>query len=100
MSKRMSITATDIKLHPSWLSILKDEFELPYMKALKEFLLSEKQKGKVIFPSSKFIFNAFNSTPFNSVKVVYWDKILIMAPIKRMVFASRYNRIFDSLLLY
>jgi uracil-DNA glycosylase len=40
------------------------------MKQLKAFLLSEKQQGKVIYPPSKNIFNAFNSTPLDQVKVV------------------------------
>ena len=61
---------TEIKLHPSWLSAFEDEFEQPYMQALKQFLAAEKQQGKIIFPPGKLIFNAFNSTPFDSVKVV------------------------------
>ncbi len=40
------------------------------MKHLKAFLLTEKQQGKVIYPASKNIFNAFNSTPLDQVKVV------------------------------
>jgi len=59
-----------IDLHPSWLAHLAPEFELPYMQHLKQFLLMEKQAGKVIYPESKFIFNAFNSTPLDQVKVV------------------------------
>ncbi len=59
-----------IDLHPSWLAHLAPEFELPYMKHLKQFLLEQKQAGKVIYPESKNIFNAFNSTPLDQVKVV------------------------------
>jgi uracil-DNA glycosylase len=59
-----------IDLHPSWLAHLEPEFELPYMKQLKQFLLQQKQSGKVIYPESKYIFNAFNSTPLDQVKVV------------------------------
>ena len=59
-----------IDLHPSWLAHLAPEFELPYMQQLKQFLLAEKQAGKVIYPESKNIFNAFNSTPLDQVKVV------------------------------
>ncbi len=61
---------TEIKLEPSWLALLKDEFEKPYMQALKQFLVAEKQQGKVIYPDSDLIFNALNSTPFEAVKVV------------------------------
>lgn len=66
----MSETTKKIDLHPSWLNHLIHEFEQPYMKQLKAFLLAEKQQGKVIYPASKNIFNAFNSTPLDQVKVV------------------------------
>ncbi len=59
-----------IDLHPSWLAHLAADFELPYMKQLKQFLLEQKKAGKVIFPESKNIFNAFNSTPLDNVKIV------------------------------
>ncbi len=70
MDKDVVEIKTDIKLIPSWLAVLKDEFEQPYMQSLKQFLLSEKQQGKVIYPTSDLIFNALNTTPFDSVKVV------------------------------
>lgn len=60
----------DIKLSDSWSKHLKDEFDLPYMKSLMEFLFSEEKKGKVIYPPAENIFNALNSTPFENVKVV------------------------------
>ncbi len=59
-----------IDLEPSWLNHLEPEFQQPYMQQLKQFLLNEKQQGKVIYPPSKNIFNAFNSTPLDRVKVV------------------------------
>lgn len=57
-------------LEPGWLKVLGDELEQPYMKALKSFLLEEKQKGFIIYPKNGDIFNAFNHTPFDKVKVV------------------------------
>jgi uracil-DNA glycosylase len=66
----MSDASKTIDLHSSWLAHLATEFELPYMKHLKAFLLAEKRQGKVIYPASKNIFNAFNSTPLDQVKVV------------------------------
>lgn len=66
----MSAVTKKIDLHPSWLMHLSSEFEQPYMQQLKAFLLAEKQQGKVIYPASKNIFNAFNSTPLDQVKVV------------------------------
>lgn len=66
----MANARKSIDLHPSWLTYLGAQFELPYMKHLKQFLLEQKQAGKVIYPASKNIFNAFNSTPLPQVKVV------------------------------
>ena len=66
----MTASKKPIDLHPSWLAHLAPEFELPYMQQLKQFLLLQKQAGKIIYPESKNIFNAFNSTPLDQVKVV------------------------------
>lgn len=57
-------------LEPSWLKVLEGEFEKPYMKSLKSFLLEEKQQGFAVYPKNADIFNAFNHTPFDQVKVV------------------------------
>ena len=58
------------QLHPSWLAVIGDELEKPYMQTLRDFLKHEKAAGKVIFPPSPLIFNAFNHTPFEQVRVV------------------------------
>ncbi len=58
------------KLHPSWLAVLDEEFNKPYMQQLRQFLQSEKEQGKVIYPPGSLWFNAFDSTPFDQVKVV------------------------------
>lgn len=59
-----------IQLDDSWLAPLAGEFEAPYMVALREFLVAEKSAGKTIYPPGAEIFNALNSTPLDSVKVV------------------------------
>lgn len=59
----------DVKIEESWKSQLKDEFEKPYFKVLTHFVKDE-YNSKTIYPPSKLIFNAFNITPFNEVKVV------------------------------
>lgn len=59
-----------VKLHPSWLAAVGDEFEKPYMQQLKDFLIEEKAAGKNILPNSALWFNALNSTPFEAVSVV------------------------------
>lgn len=58
------------QLHPSWQAIIGDEFDKPYMQGLREFLKQEKLSGKIIYPPSPLIFNAFNHTPFEQVRVV------------------------------
>ena len=58
------------QLHPSWQAVIGDELEKPYMQALRHFLKEEKAAGKVIYPPSPLIFNAFNHTPFDQVRVV------------------------------
>lgn len=58
------------QLHPSWQAVIGDELEKPYMQSLRAFLLQEKAAGKTIFPPSPLIFNAFNHTPFDQVRVV------------------------------
>ncbi|TQV84039.1 uracil-DNA glycosylase [Exilibacterium tricleocarpae] len=66
----MTDNGAAIQLHPSWLERLGDQFEQPYMQTLKQFLVAEKQQGKIIYPPGSLIFNALNSTPFDRVKVV------------------------------
>ncbi|UCH15841.1 MAG: uracil-DNA glycosylase [Bacteroidales bacterium] len=57
------------EIEDSWSKILKDEFNSQYFIELKEFLVEEKRKFN-IYPPGKLIFNAFNRTPFEKVKVV------------------------------
>jgi uracil-DNA glycosylase len=59
-----------IKIESSWKSLLTNEFKQDYFNRIKQFIVGEKAKGKEVFPPGKLIFNAFNLTPFNSVKVV------------------------------
>lgn len=60
----------NIDIHPSWKNALKEEFGKSYMDELRTFLKKELQSKKTIFPKPKDIFTAFNTTPFDSVKVV------------------------------
>src|ERR1700755_3302336 len=64
------MTSKNVQLPPDWMDIIGVEFEQPYMKALKAFLQSEKQAGRMVYPKGAEIFNAFNTTPFDKVKVV------------------------------
>ena len=66
----LSSEAQNPALHSSWMNVLSVEFQQDYFKNLMEFITSEKNKGKLIFPSSADIYNAFNLTPLSKVKVV------------------------------
>ena len=58
------------QIEKSWKEALKEEFNTPYVKELKKKLAEEMKQGIVLYPSGKNIFNAFNLTPFDKVKVV------------------------------
>ncbi len=62
-----------VKIEPqieeSWKELLYEEFNSDYFTELKKFLVTEKSKYK-IYPPGNLIFNAFNLTPFEKVKVV------------------------------
>ncbi len=60
----------DVKLHPSWLEPLREEFASPYMAALRQFLVAEKAAGKRIFPAGSEWFRALDLTPLEQVRVV------------------------------
>lgn len=59
----------DVKIEDSWKEQLKDEFEKDYFVKLTEFV-REEYRTKKTFPPAKLIFNAFEHTPFDKVKVV------------------------------
>ncbi|MFT3680724.1 MAG: uracil-DNA glycosylase [Ferruginibacter sp.] len=60
----------DVKMEATWKEHLKGEFTKAYFLELVTFLKTEKQAGKTIYPPGPLIFNAFNQTPFDKVKVV------------------------------
>ena len=59
-----------IQIHQSWLEHLEGEFQKEYMITLKKKLLDLKNEKIIFYPKGNQIFNAFNLTPFNRVKVV------------------------------
>lgn len=60
----------DVKIDEAWKKILKEEFDKPYFENIVLHLKTERSQGKVIYPSGSLIFNAFNTTSFDKVKVV------------------------------
>ncbi len=59
-----------IKIHESWKTVLDGEFKQEYFSEIRQHILKDKQAGKTIYPPGPEIFNAFDSTPFEAVKVV------------------------------
>ena len=59
----------DVKIEESWKRVLGPEFEKKYFVDLTDFVRTAYRAGKC-FPPAKLIFNAFNRTPFDKVKVV------------------------------
>ena len=59
----------DVRIDESWKTVLKQEFESPYFAKLVQFVRDAYAHG-VVYPPGRFIFEAFNRTPFDKVKVV------------------------------
>lgn len=60
----------DVKIESSWKEVLHKEFTKAYFEQIVAFLKIERTQGKTIYPPGSLIFNAFDKTPFNNVKVV------------------------------
>lgn len=59
-----------VDIDRSWYQVLENEFQKPYFQHIKTFLKNAKAAKKIVYPPGPLIFNAFNSTPFDQVKVV------------------------------
>ena len=59
----------NVKIEESWKQVLADEFSSLYFKNLAAFVKTAYANG-VVYPPGKYIFEAFNRTPFDKVKVV------------------------------
>jgi len=60
----------DIKIEESWKQVLTDEFSKDYFIKVTEYIKNEIKSKKTIYPKGSQIFNAFDQTPFDEVKVV------------------------------
>jgi uracil-DNA glycosylase len=59
----------NVNIEESWKQVLADEFSSLYFKNLAAFVRTAYARG-VVYPPGKYIFEAFNRTPFHKVKVV------------------------------
>jgi uracil-DNA glycosylase len=60
----------EVKIEASWKKALSPLFERPYFTQITAHLKTEKALNRTIYPKGSLIFNAFNQTPFDQVKVV------------------------------
>lgn len=60
----------EVIIQEQWKELLKEEFSKDYFIKLVDYIKQEKNKGYTIYPKGKLIFNAFELTPFDKVKVV------------------------------
>jgi len=58
-----------VQLEESWQAVLAGEFDTEYWEKLTQFVRSE-YKSATVYPPPQFVFNAFDSCPFDRVKVV------------------------------
>lgn len=60
----------NVKLEPSWLQLLQDQFDQPYFIQIKNFLLQERAAKNVIYPPGGKIFAAMDLCSVSNTKVV------------------------------
>lgn len=58
-----------VQIHPSWEKVLDSEFKSPYFQNLIAFVKEDYEKT-TCYPPANLIFKAFDSCPFDEVKVV------------------------------
>ena len=59
----------NVQIEPTWKAHLEQEFSKPYFEQLTKAVRQEYTAG-TCYPPGRLIFNAFNLTPFDKVKVV------------------------------
>ena len=59
----------NVRIDPSWQQRLQSEFDKPYFEALTSFVRHE-YATKTVYPPGRQIFAAFDTCPFDRVKVV------------------------------
>lgn len=63
------MTEVHPKIEEGWKNVLANDFNAEYFSELKNFLVTERQQH-TIYPPGGSIFNAFNQTPFEKVRVI------------------------------
>jgi uracil-DNA glycosylase len=59
-----------VNIESSWYEVLKEEFEQPYFERIVQIIKADLAAGRTIYPNGRLIFNAFEQTPFDKLRVV------------------------------
>lgn len=60
----------DVRIEESWKSLLREEWGKLYFSEIRAKVKESKANGANVYPKGSLIFNAFDSTPVDRVKVV------------------------------
>ncbi len=89
---------------PSWSKNLQDLFHTDNFQHIEQYLNNQWSNGKITYPPNDLIFEAFNKTPFDKVKVVllgqdpYHDDGQVQRKIvfkKKKFFFNDFSRLMD-----
>ena len=70
LTEQEQLKLNQVRLEDGWKSSLTEFLLSQRMDDLRDFLKSEIQADKVVYPPSSLIFNALNTTPLHNVKAV------------------------------
>ena len=70
MTSEITINPNDVQIENGWKTALYDEFGKPYFVRIKQILMDAKEAHIPVYPPGGLIFNAFNRTPYDKVRVV------------------------------
>ena len=60
----------DVKISLGWKELLKDEFKKEYFLRIVDLLKTERESNQKIYPPGPLIFNAFNTSELQKIKVI------------------------------
>lgn len=69
-SKMLQKSLSTLVHEPTWIKHLQNLFNTDNFKRIEEHLNNQWSDGKITYPPNDLIFEAFNKTPFDKVKVV------------------------------
>lgn len=79
-----------IYIMTSWSKLISSESQKDYLRETVEYVRERRAEGVQVFPIDKDVFNAFDATTFDNVKVVILGQDRIMVKGKRMVYVFRF----------